>query len=377
MEVYVVNVQAAIAIILPPRERFRRADAGAVALTVKDFVLASEYLLSLKLVVLGREKQPFSEVPYQYVPQSFLGHILGTTKGYAYDCCQWLKQHPSIVIVEVHNRIELALHIKEKYPHLKVCLHIHNDPHTMKGAKTRAQRQQVLAILDMVYCVSDYVRRQLLVDFPGYAAKAQVIYNALAVTQKVIGIQQKKAHIVYVGRIVPEKGVLELAQALAMALPQFPQWKAIFLGAKGFGHIAGKSAYEQEVYAALAQISSQVEFRGHVSQTEVMQTLAESSVVVVPSTCSEAFGRVALEAMSMTNAVLASHLGALPEVINDAGIVLAQITPDYLAQQLINLLLQPDRMRTVAIACQQQSQLKFSLATQVAQLDNLRQQLME
>lgn len=367
---------AAIAIILPPRERFRPADAGAVALTVKDFVLASAYLSSSKLMVLGRETQAFSEVPYQYVPQSFLGRVLGTTTGYAYDCCQWLKQQPSIVIVEVHNRIALALHIKKKYPHLKVCLHIHNDPSTMQGAKTRVQRQQVLAALDVVYCVSDYVRRQLLVDLAEYTAKTQIIYNALATTQQVIDIQQKQAHIVYVGRFIPEKGVLELAQALAVVLPQFPQWKAVFLGAWGFGHAAGKSAYEQAVYAALAQIGSQVEFRGHVSQTEVMQTLAVSSIVVVPSTCSEAFGRVALEAMSMTNAVLASHLGALPEIVEDSGIILTQITPDYLAQQLTNLLAQPDRIRALAIACQQQSQLKFSLATQVAQLDDLRQQLM-
>ncbi|HNL80906.1 MAG TPA: hypothetical protein PKL69_11275, partial [Agitococcus sp.] len=120
--------QAVIAIILPPRERFRPADAGAVALTVKDFVLASQYASRSKLVVIGRETYPFANVPYQYVSQSFLGRVLGTTKGYGYDCCQWLKKHRSIAIVEVHNRIPLALFIKKKYPHLKVCLHLHNDP---------------------------------------------------------------------------------------------------------------------------------------------------------------------------------------------------------------------------------------------------------
>ncbi|HMX99631.1 MAG TPA: glycosyltransferase family 4 protein [Agitococcus sp.] len=369
--------QAVIAIILPPRERFRPADAGAVALTVKDFVLASQYASRSKLVVIGRETYPFANVPYQYVSQSFLGRVLGTTKGYAYDCCQWLKQHRSIAIVEVHNRIPLALFIKKKYPHLKVCLHLHNDPYGMQGAKTQTQRHDLLVSLDRIYCVSHYVRRQLLVNLEEYTAKTQVIYNALALPQKLINLERKQNYIVYVGRFIPEKGVLELAQALALVLPQFPQWKAVFLGAWGFGHAAGKSVYEQSVYTALADIGAQVEFKGHVSQAEVMQTLAISSVVVVPSTCGEAFGRVALEAMSMTNAVVVSHLGALPEIVGDAGVILAKLTPDYLAQQLINLLLHPDKIRSLATAAQQQSQFKFSLATQVAQLDDSRQQFME
>lgn len=367
-----------IAVILPPREHFRPADAGAIALTVKDFVLASQYLATAALVVLGREKQPFQDVPYLYVPQTMLGRVLGTTKGYAYDCCQWLSKNPSVLIVEVHNRIELALHIKKRFPHLKVCVHLHNDPHTMEGAKTASQRQRVLSTLDVIYGVSDYVRSQLLTGVSGDVEKVHVIHNALSVPQSVIVPQQaKQPCLVYVGRFIPEKGVLELAQALAVVLPKFPQWQAIFLGAWGFGHAVGKSNYEQEVYAALAQVSTQVDFRGHVAQAEVMKTLATSSIVVVPSVCGEAFGRVALEAMSMANAVVVSKYGALPEVAGSAAIILPEVNQTFLISTLTELMADPTKIKEIADHCQQRAINQFNVLNIVKHLDSTRAALLK
>ncbi len=370
--------RASIAVVLPPRERFRPADAGAIALTVKDFVGVSQYLATAALVVLGRETQPFPDVPYVYVPHSLLGRVLGTTKGYAYDCCQWLSKNTSIVMVEVHNRIELALHIKRRFPHLKVCVHLHNDPHTMEGAKTATQRQRMLSTLDAIYCVSDYVRTQLLGGVSEYIEKVHVIYNALSVPQSVIESQQEKQPcLVYVGRFIPEKGVLELAQALAVVLPNFPQWQAVFLGAWGFGHTVGKSNYEQDVYAALAQVSTQVDFRGHVAQADVMQTLATSSIVVVPSVCGEAFGRVALEAMSMANAVVVSSFGALPEVAGSAAIILPEVNQVFLINTLTELMANPAKVKEIAFECQQRAIKQFNVLNIIKNLDSTRALLLK
>ena len=168
----------------------------------------------------------------------------------------------------------------------------------------------------------------------------------------------------------------KLAQALAQVLPRYPQWRAVFLGAWGFGHAAGKSAYEQQVYAALQTVASQVEFRGHVPHTEVMATLAQASVTVMPSTAAEAFGRSALEAMSMANAVIVSACGALPEIAGDAAIVLPEVSVAALVQQLECLLTDPVLVMTVASACRHRAQHDFALATQAAHLDQVRRQLL-
>ena len=358
-----------IAVILPPRERFRPADAGAVALTVYDFVQASRF--RAHITVLGGEKEPFADVNYHAI-NSRWSRLLGLTAAYARACGAWLIEHKTD-IVEVHNRLMLALHLKKCLPNALVFAHIHNDPHTMEGAKTAPQRRRLLQNIDGVYCVSHYVKQRLLEGVDASVAdKVHVVYNAVALVSEQI-TSEKQPWLVYAGRFVPEKGVLELAQALAEVLPQFPQWRAVFLGAKGFGHIAGRSEYEHQVYAALAQVAPQVEFRGHVPQAEVMTVLAQSSITVVPSLCAEAFGRVALEAMLKANAVLVSRFGALPEIAGDAAVVLAEINQMALAQQLNSLLADKQRISEIATCCQQRASNDFSLAKQVKVLDDIRQ----
>jgi glycosyltransferase involved in cell wall biosynthesis len=362
-----------VAVILPPRERFRAADAGAVALTVYDFVVTSRF--QSQIVVFGGEIQPFSDVNFCHVPTTW-AWLLGKNLAYAQACITLLRKQ-NIQLVEVHNRIILALRIKKALPRLVVAAHLHNDPHSMDGAKTAKQRQYLLEQIDAVYCVSEYVRQRLLAGVtPELAVKCHVIHNALADNHSVAIAAQKQRWLVYAGRFVPEKGVLALAQALAEVLPQFPQWRAVFLGAWGFGHAAGKSDYEQQVYAALTTVASQVEFRGHVPHSEVMATLAQSLVTVVPSTCAEAFGRVALEAMSMHNAVMVSSFGALPEIAGSAAIVLPEVSKIALAQQLTALLHSPERIELVAAACQQRAHQQFNIKLIVHKLDAIRAQLL-
>ncbi len=364
----------AIAVILPPRERFRAADAGAVALTVHDFVLASRF--QPQIVVFGGETQPFSDVSFCHVPTTW-AWLLGKNLAYAHACITLLREQ-KIQLVEVHNRITLALRIKKSLPCLAVATHLHNDPHGMEGAKTAKQRQSLLEQLDAVYCVSEYVRQRLLEGVATeLAVKCHVIHNALADNYSLdIATVKKQQWLVYAGRFIPEKGALALAQALAQVLPHFPQWRAVFLGAWGFGHTAGKSDYEQQVYAALTTVASQVEFRGHVPHSEVMATLAQSLVTIVPSTCAEAFGRVALEAMSMQNAVMVSSFGALPEIAGDAAMVLPEVSSSALEQQLTALLDSPERIDRVATACQQRAYQQFNINRIVHELDAIRAQLL-
>jgi UDP-glucose:(glucosyl)LPS alpha-1,2-glucosyltransferase len=364
---------SSIVVILPPRERFRSADAGAVALTVRDFIQESRF--GGRTVVFGGGQESFENINYQYVSTGIWSKIIGRNLAYFYACRQLLlKYQPQLI--EVHNRIILALRIKAVFPNTQVVVYLHNDPQTMEGAKTIQQRQKVIRQLNAVYCVSDYVRKRLL-DGTGseLSSKIHVIYNALIKTSKQV-VLIKQPWLVYAGRFVPEKGVLELAKALAEILPFFPKWKVIFIGAKGFGHIAGRSKYEQQVYAALVTVAKQVEFRGHIPQIEVMEILAQSSVTVVPSICGEAFGRVALEAMLMANAVIVSNYGALPEVAGDAAIILSEVSSQCIKQTLNNLLVDESRICAVAKDCQKRAIDEFSLLKQVSLLDDARQVLM-
>lgn len=360
-----MNSSSRIAIILPLREHFRSADAGAVALTVKDFYFASAYRQTT--IVFGGFAEHFSEVSYHHVQPS-IWRIFGQNLAYAKQCIQDLVNH-HVQVVEVHNRVQLALRIKKALPHLKVAVYLHNDPHSMAGLRTAQERIQVLEQLDLVYCVSQYVQMRLLEDVStSFTHKSCLIYNAISPSPS-IHKQDRQQWITYAGRFVAQKGVLELAQTLARILPQNPEWKAVFLGAKGFGHEAGQSKYEQAVYAELSHVASQIEFRGHVKHDEVMDVFAQAAIAVTPSIDAEAFGRTTLEAMDSGCAVVSSTIGGLAEVASDAAILVNPVNPTTLSDA-ISLLINDNELRSVcAKRCQEYVRSHFSLSKQAEQLD--------
>ena len=72
--------------------------------------------------------------------------------------------------------------------------------------------------------------------------------------------------------------------------------------------------------------------RGLTPWSEVVKLMAEARAVIVPSR-SEAFGLVAIEAMSVGTPVIASAVGGLPEIIRDGvdGFLVPPDDPDALA----------------------------------------------
>ena len=367
-----MDLSSRIAVVLPPREHFRAQDAGAVALTVKDFYLASSF--KNELVVFGGFSEHFPDILYYQVKLS-LWRVINTNFAYANACIRDLKHRP-IQLVEVHNRAKLALRIKTAMPQLKVAVYLHNDPHSMKGLKTIQERTRLLECLDLVYCVSEFVKARLLEGSdPIFRDRVKVIYNAIPQI-KPLDYKNRRPWIVYAGRFIPEKGVLELAEALAQLLPLYPDWKVVFLGAWGFGHEAGKSEYEQLVYAALAKVGEQVDFQGHVSHQQVIDVFSQASIAVTPSTGLEAFGRTTLEAMLAGCAVITSTSGGLNEVAGEAAVLVNPVNQDNLFYAMKNLIQDSAERETCASRCQKHAHTTFYLPRQVSSLDASRTELL-
>jgi UDP-glucose:(glucosyl)LPS alpha-1,2-glucosyltransferase len=356
-----------IAIILPPREHFRLEDSGAIALTVHAFLQESRFIN--EIIVFGGYADHFQDVKYQFIKAKFNG-LLGRSLDYTLACISQIKKDQQLQVIEVHNRIQLALKIKRALPQRRVTLHFHNDPFVMAGSKTVAEREKLLNALDAVYCVSHYVLDRLLEGVSSHlATRARVIYNAISTQKYNSDIALRQPRIVFAGRMIPEKGVLELAHALTQILPIYPEWKAIFLGAKGFGHQAGRSKYEQSVYSVLAPIAHQIEFRGHVTHDEVMNVYSQSAIAITPSIGAEAFGRTTLEAMESGCAVITSTRGGLKEVAGDAAIIVNAMNAQEISAA-ISLLINDGLLRhTCAVRCQQYARSTFSLTEQVERLD--------
>lgn len=130
------------------------------------------------------------------------------------------------------------------------------------------------------------------------------------------------------GRLVPEKGVTTLLDALALE----PRLRARFGG-------SGPLSVELPGLAAERGVAERVELIGAVDPALVDDFYRGIDVLAVPSVATrrwtEQFGRVAIEAMALGVPVVSSDAGALPDVVGGAGTVVPAGNAEALAGALV------------------------------------------
>lgn len=111
--------------------------------------------------------------------------------------------------------------------------------------------------------------------------------------------------IFYIGRLVYEKGIHTLIQAMPGILSHVPQAKLI---------IAGSGPMEHELRTLAAHLGDRVLFTGFIDDSSRVQLYQHANVCVIPSLY-EPFGIVALEAMASRRPLVISDTGGLAEII--------------------------------------------------------------
>jgi glycosyltransferase involved in cell wall biosynthesis len=144
----------------------------------------------------------------------------------------------------------------------------------------------------------------------------------------------------YLGRLVPEKGILDLIDALTL-LPESVHLRLI-----------GNGDQRTAIMARIAErgLASRIELRSWAA--DVPTELGQLDALVLPShttrTWKEQFGRILVEAMSCAIPVVGSSSGEIPHVIGDAGLVFAEGDIHALANRLHQLLDDPNLRSSLA-----------------------------
>ena len=130
-----------------------------------------------------------------------------------------------------------------------------------------------------------------------------------------LGLSEEDFVILYVGRIMQIKGVLELMRAVIDL--EDKHIKLMIMGSANSGKRAF-SAYERKVRRLAAQNKDRIIFTGYVDNSEVYKYAATADVQCLPTLVEEAAGLVILEAMAEGLPLIVTKSGGVTEYIDDS-----------------------------------------------------------
>lgn len=147
-------------------------------------------------------------------------------------------------------------------------------------------------------------------------------------------VKNRENIIGFVGRITPEKGVIELINSV----PMVPDgYKFVIIGdGKLKNHII-KTVYEKK-------ITQKVEIIGEISNEELPNYLNQMKLLVLPTRHFEGLPTVILEAMACGTPVLATEKGGIKDVIIDrkTGFILKDPSPFCISENIVQIIDFPD-----------------------------------
>lgn len=225
---------------------------------------------------------------------------------------------------------------------LVVTFHGHDatrsDAHLRSGSYSDRlylrRRDQLLERAALVVAVSDYVRDRL-VGLGAPADKVRTHYIGVDTEQFSPGGQVEDGLILFVGRLVPQKGCADLVEAMASVHDSAPDARVV---------VIGDGPERASLERRARQLRVPVDFRGVRPASEVRDWMRRAEVVVVPSVpissgWREALNLVAVEAQACGTPVVASRTGGLPEAVADkeTGLLVPPAEPAAVARALMEV----------------------------------------
>lgn len=245
-------------------------------------------------------------------------------------------------IVHVHNDVEAVKPIKIRNARSVVMLHMNNDHLADEYYLQNGVSAEAVQYADKIVCCSVFIQNNIERCFPLLPqGKCIVVHNGADVSEpgqaSATDASLDAPNLLFIGRLVPEKGVHLLIEAFGAVVSRFPKASLTIVGGVWFGKTSG-SEYVTRLHRIAEPYGDAIHFAGPVSHDAVVAYLARSSAFICPSIWNDPFPLVNLEAMGAGVPVVAFARGGIPEAVGDAGVLVNELTSVALGQAICNLL---------------------------------------
>lgn len=250
---------------------------------------------------------------------------------------------PNFVVPPGGGAIEVAtVHDLTALHHPEMCTpDVLEWPHLLRRALRRGA---------WVHTVSGFVADEVREAFPEAGARVVAVPNGLAPPPPVTEASDAAAgrrlaggdrYVLAVGTVEPRKDLPGLVAAFDLLAADDPEARLVIAGADGIGADALAAAIGSSPH------QGRIVRLGYLDDDQRWALLRGAAVVAYPSRY-EGFGLVPLEAMAVGTPVVATAVGAIPEVVGDAAELVAPGDPAALAEALRRVL--DDAARGAALA---------------------------
>ena len=222
--------------------------------------------------------------------------------------------------------------------------HIHNEP------KRNSVNRMLIETYDAHLAVSKYVRERTIELLGVDPNRVGVVYNAIDTEffkpckpsekmerREIFEVSEDDFIIVFVGRIVPEKGLHHMLLASKILKQRGYKFKLLVAGPLGHFDTEMLNGYPKLCLSLINRLdlSNTIKYVGKLGRNGLRDLYCISDLVVVPSIWEDPCPTVVLEAMAMGRPVVAYSSGGIPELIPPyGGILINEKNPRLLAEEV-------------------------------------------
>jgi len=342
-----------ISILLPYKENFSPIYPGAVSLFINDTTNLSKYKKNITIYGNTEHKKLFN---LKYVNIPLKKQILSSrSERYVKEFLNIEKEKPS-KLIEIHNRPNYLKILINNLNRRTYALYFHNDPLTMTGSKSIADRKFLLENCYKIIFNSNWSKKRFLQGLHrNFINSEKLLVVFQSAKKQRIDFKKKENLITFVGKLNRSKGYDIFGKAIIKILNKYKDWKAIVIGDEQ----RDKIDFNHKKLSKL----------GFLQHDKVINYYKKTSIAVVCSRWEEPFGRTSLEASSSGCAVIISNRGGLPETVTN-GVILETLSVQNLYKNISNLIKNSRKRKNLQVLSNQNFYLTHEYVSNI--IDNYR-----